>query len=93
MGSNGSRIMLWNEGYWFRVVLVGIVIASVFGNQLNSYFIVKMEVHMLSFIALIICFVGGIYFLCSGDPLFGILDIVLVCLNFKPAVEWLSTFI
>lgn len=48
---------------------------------------------MLSFIALIICFVGGIYFLCSGDPLFGILDIVLVCLNFKPAVEWLSTFI
>lgn len=62
-------------------------------ERLNSYFIRKMEVHMLNFIALIICFVGGIYFLCSGNPLFGILDIVLACLNFKPAVEWLSTFI
>lgn len=49
---------------------------------------------MLNFIALIICFVGGIYFLCSGNPLFEILDIVvLACLNFKPAVEWLITFI
>ena len=48
---------------------------------------------MLNFIALIICFVGGIYFLCSENPLFGILDIVLACLNFVPAVEWLHTIL
>ena len=44
---------------------------------------------MSSFIAFVACFVAMLYFLASGNLFCAIPEIVLMVLNFQPAIEWL----
>lgn len=48
---------------------------------------------MLSFIAFVVCFVAMLYFLASGNLLCAIPEIVLMVLNFQPAIEWFKVVV